>query len=98
MFHLDVSKVDLEKHVLLLLMRHHGSPCAPARAAATACMQTHEMERAQDGPRGLRSRMGANTRELDVLDIGMKTDRIRTDITDIIFVFIFMFGFGFEYG
>jgi hypothetical protein len=28
----------------------------------------------------------------------MKTDWIRTDITDIIFVFIFMFGFGFEYG
>jgi hypothetical protein len=28
----------------------------------------------------------------------MKTDRIRTDITDIVFVFIFMFGFGFEYG
>jgi hypothetical protein len=29
---------------------------------------------------------------------GMKTDRIRTDITAIIFVFIFMSGFGFEYG
>jgi hypothetical protein len=29
---------------------------------------------------------------------GMKTDRIRTDITDIIFVFIFISGFGFEYG
>jgi hypothetical protein len=29
---------------------------------------------------------------------GMKTDRIRTDITDIVFVFIFMSGFGFEYG
>jgi len=28
----------------------------------------------------------------------MKTDRIRTDITDIIFVFIFLVGFGFEYG
>jgi NADH:ubiquinone oxidoreductase subunit F (NADH-binding) len=25
-------------------------------------------------------------------------DRIRTDITDIIFVFIFLVGFGFEYG
>jgi hypothetical protein len=30
--------------------------------------------------------------------LGMKTDRIRTNITDIIFVFIFMSGFGFEYG
>jgi hypothetical protein len=30
-------------------------------------------------------------------EVGMKTDRIRTDITDIVFVFIFMFGFGFEY-
>jgi hypothetical protein len=29
--------------------------------------------------------------------LGMKTDRIRTDITDIVFVFIFMSGFGFEY-
>jgi hypothetical protein len=29
---------------------------------------------------------------------GMKTDRIRTDITDIIFVFVFLFEFGFEYG
>jgi hypothetical protein len=28
--------------------------------------------------------------------VGMKTDRIRTDIIDIVFVFIFMFGFGFE--
>ena len=27
----------------------------------------------------------------------MKTDRIRTDITDITFVFIFLSGFGFEY-
>jgi hypothetical protein len=70
MFYLDVLKVDLGKHVLLLLMRRYGSPCAPARAAATACMRTHEMERAQDGPRGLRSRMGADTRELDVLDMG----------------------------
>jgi hypothetical protein len=32
------------------------------------------------------------------LPLGMKTDRIRTDITDIVFVFIFMSGFGFEYG
>jgi hypothetical protein len=30
--------------------------------------------------------------------LGMKTDRIRTDMTDIVFVFIFMSGFGFEYG
>jgi hypothetical protein len=29
--------------------------------------------------------------------VGMKTDRIRTDITDIVFVFVFMSGFGFEY-
>jgi hypothetical protein len=32
------------------------------------------------------------------IGVGMKTDRIRTDITDIVFVFIFMSGFGFEYG
>ena len=32
------------------------------------------------------------------LQVGMKTDRIRTDITDITFVFIFLSGFGFEYG
>jgi hypothetical protein len=32
-----------------------------------------------------------------ILQAGMKTDRIRTDITDIIFVFIFLVGFGFEY-
>jgi hypothetical protein len=30
--------------------------------------------------------------------VGMKTDRIRTNITDIVFVFIFISGFGFEYG
>jgi len=30
--------------------------------------------------------------------IGMKTDRIRTDIINIIFVFIFLVEFGFEYG
>ena len=30
--------------------------------------------------------------------LGMKTDRIRTDITHIIFVFIFLFGFGFGHG
>jgi hypothetical protein len=29
---------------------------------------------------------------------GMKTDRIRTDMTDIVFIFIFISGFGFEYG
>ena len=33
-----------------------------------------------------------------VVYIGMKTDRIRTDITHIIFVFIFLFGFGFGHG
>jgi hypothetical protein len=33
-----------------------------------------------------------------LLSSGMKTDRIRTDITDIVFVFVFMSGFGFEYG
>ena len=30
--------------------------------------------------------------------VGMKTDRIRTDIIDIIFVFIFLIEFIFEYG
>jgi len=30
--------------------------------------------------------------------VGMKTDRIRTDIIDIIFVFVFLVEFGFEYG
>jgi hypothetical protein len=30
--------------------------------------------------------------------VGMKTDWIQTDITDIISVFIFLVGFGFEYG
>ena len=30
--------------------------------------------------------------------VGMKTDRIRMDITDITLVFIFLSGFGFEYG
>ena len=29
--------------------------------------------------------------------VGMKTDRIRTDISDIIFVFIFLVRFEFEY-
>ena len=32
------------------------------------------------------------------LQLGMKTDRVRTDITHIIFVFIFLFGFGFGHG
>jgi hypothetical protein len=31
----------------------------------------------------------------NALHLGIKTDRIRTDITHIIFVFIFLFGFGF---
>ena len=31
-------------------------------------------------------------------DDGMKTDLIRRDINDIIFVFIFLVGFEFEYG
>ena len=30
--------------------------------------------------------------------VGMKMDRIWTDITDITFVFIFLSRFGFEYG
>jgi hypothetical protein len=34
----------------------------------------------------------------DLSSPGMKTDRIRTDITHIIFVFIFLFGFGFGHG
>jgi len=33
-----------------------------------------------------------------LLLVGMKTDRIRTNIIDITFVFIFLSGFGFEYG
>ena len=32
------------------------------------------------------------------LALGMKTNRIRTDITDITFVFIFFVGLGFQYG
>ena len=32
------------------------------------------------------------------IGVGMKTDRIRTDITDIIFIFIFLVEFGFEHG
>jgi hypothetical protein len=31
-------------------------------------------------------------------NVAMKTDRIRMDIANIIFVFIFLSGFGFEYG
>jgi len=30
--------------------------------------------------------------------VGMKTDRIQTDITDIVFVFIFVFEYGVRYG
>jgi hypothetical protein len=33
-------------------------------------------------------------RKIIGLQIGMKMDRIRTDIIDIIFVFTFLFGFG----
>ena len=40
----------------------------------------------------------AGAREGDGVGVGMKTDRIRTDIIDIIFVFIFLVRFGFEYG
>ena len=37
-------------------------------------------------------------KELAMYQAGMKTDRMRTHITDIIFVFIFLVRFGFEYG
>ena len=30
--------------------------------------------------------------------VGMKMDRIQTDITDIVFVFIFVFEYGVRYG
>ena len=43
-------------------------------------------------------RKGGIKEENIVVFIGMKTDRIRTDITHIIFVFIFLFGFGFGHG
>jgi hypothetical protein len=78
-FHLDVSKVDLgEVHAIAASVPpcRHGSPCALASATAAACMQAHEMERAWGGPRacmtphGLRSRMGACTRELGVSRAG----------------------------
>ena len=36
-------------------------------------------------------------REPDLFLVGMKTDRIRTDITDIIFVFLFLVEFRFKY-
>jgi hypothetical protein len=42
--------------------------------------------------------MSAKQNEVSALEVGMKTDRIRMDITDIIFVFIFLVGFGFKYG
>ena len=32
------------------------------------------------------------------IQLAMKTDRIRTNIIDIIFIFIFLVRFGFEYG
>jgi hypothetical protein len=32
-----------------------------------------------------------------VLQLGVQTDQIRLDITDITFVFIFLFKFGFKY-
>ena len=35
---------------------------------------------------------------LRYIHLGMKTDRIRMDTTDITFVFIFLFGIEFEYG
>jgi hypothetical protein len=47
---------------------------------------------------GIDSSRNTLWRKIDYPQVGMKTDRIRTDITDIVFVFIFMSGFGFEYG
>jgi len=44
------------------------------------------------------SRSGQEVAAGDVVRTGMKTDRIWTDITNIIFVFIFLVGFRFEYG
>ena len=41
---------------------------------------------------------GTYTPSGGVCVVEMKTDRIRTDIIDIIFVFIFLVEFGFEYG
>jgi len=35
---------------------------------------------------------------IKMFSVGMKTDRIRTDIIDIIFVFIFVFEYGVGYG
>jgi hypothetical protein len=59
-----------------------------------------ECGRGKDGSRaerGVCGRTAQNNLHSEAL-VGMKTDRIRTDITDIVFVFIFISGFGFEYG
>jgi hypothetical protein len=56
-----------------------------------------ELRRAGSGV-GRGERMADKAIKGSSVQVGMKTDRIRTDITDIVFVFIFMFGFGFEYG
>ena len=39
----------------------------------------------------------AHAQRVHAIQLGMKMDWIRMDITDITFVFIFLFGFGFEY-
>ena len=52
--------------------------------------------RVRDGRRRVES--GGRAGPLPFSCIGMKTDRIRTDITYIIFVFIFLFEFGFGHG
>ena len=51
-------------------------------------------------PRSRVAQLRPEDREVKVctLAVGMKTDQIRMDITDITFVFIFLSGFGFEYG
>ena len=48
--------------------------------------------------RGQRAREDETSKASLMVEVGMKTDRIRTNITDIIFVFIFLVGFIFEYG
>jgi hypothetical protein len=74
-----------------------------ARAAFTRGLSTHE-EAELSTPRSHPSTTTPvppwirQTGRRGQLAVGMKTDRIRTDITDIVFVFVFMFGFGFEYG
>jgi len=45
-----------------------------------------------------RVHLPTNLRSSSMSTLGIKMDRIRTDITDITFVFIFLSGFGFEYG